>query len=109
MSTIRNSVTLIGHLGRDPEVKTFESGRTKARLSLATNELYRNEKGEAVTTTQWHVCVAWGKLAERMQESLKKGKEIIVKGKLTYSTYEDKSGVKRVSPEVVVEEFLMMN
>ncbi len=108
MSTIRNSVTLIGHLGRDPEVKTFETGRTLARFSLATNEVYRNDQGEAITETQWHNCIAWGKTAERMQEYLKKGKEVVLKGKLTYSNYEDKNGVKRINPEIVVEEFLMV-
>ncbi len=108
MSTIRNSVTLIGHLGRDPELKTFESGRTLARFSLATSEMYRNDKGESITQTQWHNCIAWGKIAERMQEHLKKGKEVILKGKLTYNNYEDKNGVKRINPEIVVEEFLMM-
>jgi single-strand DNA-binding protein len=109
MSTIRNSVTLIGHLGRDPEVRNFESGKSKASFSLATNETYRTAKGDAVTTTQWHNCIAWGKTAERMQENLKKGKEVLVKGKLTYNNYEDKNGVKRINPEVVIEEFFVMN
>ncbi len=109
MSTIRNSVTLIGHLGRDPEVRNFESGKSKASFSLATNETYRTANGDAVTTTQWHNCIAWGKLAERMQENLKKGKEVLVKGKLTYNNYEDKNGVKRINPEVVIEEFFVMN
>lgn len=109
MSTIRNSVTLIGHLGRDPEVRNFESGKTKAGFSVATSEIYRNEKGDSVKTTQWHTCIAWGKTAERVQESLKKGKEVLIKGKLTYNNYEDKNGVKRINPEVVVEEFFVMN
>jgi len=109
MTTIRNTVTLVGHLGRDPEMRTFENGRKLVRFSLATNELWRNEKGETMKETQWHNIVGWGKTAELMQERLVKGKEVIVKGKLTYNNYTDKNGVNRVNPEVVVSEFLLVS
>lgn len=109
MTTIRNTVTLVGHLGRDPEMRTFDNGRKLVRFSLATNELWRNDKGETMKETQWHNIVGWGKTAELMQERLTKGKEVIVKGKLTYNNYTDKNGVNRVSPEVVVSEFLLVS
>ncbi|HMN90659.1 MAG TPA: single-stranded DNA-binding protein [Saprospiraceae bacterium] len=109
MNSIRNSVTLIGNLGKDPDLKKLDSGTIVARLSLATNESYRNQKGERVTSTQWHTLVAWGKTAELMNEQLKKGKEIAVRGKLTYRNYEDKNGVARSIPEIVVTEFVMIS
>jgi single-strand DNA-binding protein len=109
MNSIRNGVTLIGNLGKDPDLKKLDSGTIVARLSLATNESYRNQKGERVTSTQWHTLVAWGKTAELMNEQLKKGKEIAVRGKLTYRNYEDKNGVARSIPEIVVTEFVMIS
>lgn len=109
MNSIKNSVTLIGNLGKDPEFKQLQGGRAVARFSLATNETYRNQKGDKVTTTQWHTLVAWGKTAETMSTLLKKGKEVIVHGKLTYRSYEDKDGITRSIPEVVVDEFVMLD
>jgi single-strand DNA-binding protein len=108
MNSIKNSVTLIGHLGKDPEVKQLQSGRSVARFSLATNETYRNQKGDKVTTTQWHNVVAWGKTAEMMSNLLKKGKEVVVHGKITYRNYEDKEGVARSIPEIVADEFILV-
>lgn len=109
MNSIKNSITLIGNLGKDPEIKQLQSGRSVARFSLATNETYRNQKGDKVTTTQWHNIVAWGKTAETMTTLLKKGKEVVVHGKLTYRTYEDKEGVTRSIPEIVADEFVLLS
>ena len=64
MNTLRNKVQLIGNLGNDPEIVTLESGKKLAKFSIATNESYKNNKGERVTDTQWHNVVAWGKTAE---------------------------------------------
>ena len=108
MKTLRNSVLLIGHLGQDPEVKKLDNGTVLTKVSLATNEKYRNTKGEQITTTQWHKCIAWGKTAEIMGDLLKKGKEVVVKGKLQYSQYQDKNGVNRSLSQVVVREFIML-
>ena len=109
MNSIRNSVLLIGNLGKDPEYKTLENGKSFARVSLATNEVYRNQKGDKVTSTQWHTCVAWGKKADLMTELLHKGKEVVIKGKLTYRNYEDKEGVTRYLSEILVDEFVMLS
>ncbi|MFN7118599.1 MAG: single-stranded DNA-binding protein [Saprospiraceae bacterium] len=109
MNSIKNSITLIGNLGKDPEIKQLQSGKSVARFSLATNETYRNQKGDKVTSTQWHTIVAWGKTAEMMRNLLKKGKEVVVHGKLTYRTYEDKEGVTRSIPEIVADEFVLLS
>ncbi len=108
MNSVKNSVSLIGYLGRDPEVRKFENGRTMARFSLATNEYYRNGNGDRVESTEWHNCVAWGKTAEVAQQYLAKGKEVAVRGKLRHRSWEDKDGNKRYTTEVEVQEFLML-
>lgn len=104
MNNVKNSVRLIGHLGQDPELK--EVGKSKlVRLSLATNESYKNDKGEKVEETQWHNLIAWGKQAEIADKYLRKGSEIAVEGKLTNRSYEDKDGVKRYVTEIVIRDF----
>jgi single-strand DNA-binding protein len=108
MSTLRNSVQLIGNLGNDPEIVTLESGKKLAKLSLATNETYKNQAGEKVTETQWHNLVAWGKTADVIEKFLTKGREIAVNGKITYRNYEDKAGTKRYFTEIVVNELQML-
>ena len=108
MSTLKNKVQLIGHVGQDPEIKTFDGGKKLAKLSIATNESYKNEKGEKVEETQWHNLVAWGKTAEIIEKYVVKGKEIAIEGKLTHRSYEDKNGEKRYVTEVVIDELLML-
>jgi single-strand DNA-binding protein len=108
MSTLRNKVQLIGHVGNDPEIKTFDGGKKLAKLNVATNESYKNDKGEKVEETQWHNLVAWGKTAEIIEKYVVKGKEIAIEGKLTHRSYEDKNGEKRYVTEVVIDELLML-
>jgi single-strand DNA-binding protein len=109
MNSIKNRVQLIGHLGNDPEVKELEGGKKLAKLSIATNETYKNGKGEKVENTHWHNLVAWGKTAELAEKYLKKGSEITIDGKLQSRKWEDKEGNNRYITEVVVNEFLMMD
>ncbi len=106
MNTLKNSVQLIGNLGKDVELVKFENGNQLAKMSLATNEYYRNKEGEKVEETQWHNIVAWGKKAEVMAKLLKKGSEIAIQGKLTHRTFEDKEGMTKYFTEVVVHDFL---
>jgi single-strand DNA-binding protein len=108
MYALRNKVQLIGHLGMKPEVKTIESGKKMVKFSLATNENYRNAKGEKVTETQWHNIVAWGKVADIAEKYLDKGQEIAVEGKLVTRTYNDREGIKKYFTEVQVSEVLML-
>ena len=108
MSTLRNSVKLIGHVGQTPEIKNLENGRKEANFSIATNEFYYNKAGEKVTQTYWHNLVAWGKTAEIIENYVDKGKEIAIEGKLTNRTYETKDGEKRYITEVLVNEVLLL-
>lgn len=108
MNNLKNSVLLIGNLGQDPELRTLDSGKQVANVSLATNETYRNQNGDKVTSTEWHRLVGWGKTAELMGSLFAKGKEVAVRGKITYRSYEDKEGIKRYLSEIVVQEFVLL-
>lgn len=108
MSTLRNKVQLIGNLGNNPEIITLESGKKLAKMSIATNESYKNAQGEKVTDTQWHNVVAWNKTADIIENYLQKGSEVAIEGKLTNRSYEDKDGVKKYITEVVCNELLML-
>ena len=108
MNTLRNKVQLIGNLGNDPEIINLESGKTLAKFSVATNESYRNNKGEKITDTQWHNVVAWGNTAKIAENYLTKGKEVAIGGKLTNRSYETKEGEKRYITEVVCNELMML-
>lgn len=109
MKNLRNSVTLIGNLGMDPEVKNLESGSTLAKFSMATTDKYTNNKGEKIQDTTWHNLVAWGKTAEIAEKYLKKGSQVAVEGKLTNRSYETKDGDKKYITEIVVNEIMMLD
>ncbi|AUC74861.1 MULTISPECIES: single-stranded DNA-binding protein [Flavobacteriaceae] len=108
MNTLRNKVQLIGNLGQDPEIINLESGKKLARFTLATNESYKNAKGEKITDTQWHQIVAWGKTADIIEKYVIKGKEVAIDGKLTTRSWEDKDGMKRYTTEVLCNELLLL-
>jgi single-strand DNA-binding protein len=108
MSTLRNKVQLIGNLGNDPEIITLEGGKKLAKLSLATNEYYKDKEGQKQTKTEWHNVVAWNKTAEIIEQYVSKGQEIAVEGKLTSRSYQDKEGNKRYISEVVIDELLLL-
>jgi single-strand DNA-binding protein len=109
MNSLRNQVNLIGRLGAQPEVSSFESGRMLARFTLATNERYKDKNEVWQDNTQWHTINAWGKLAERIQKSLDKGSEVVIEGKLVQQSYETKEGEKRYSTIVEASDFLLVN
>ncbi|GGD17371.1 MULTISPECIES: single-stranded DNA-binding protein [Flavobacterium] len=108
MNALQNRVQLIGHVGKDPIIKEFESGKKLANLTLATNDVYVSKKGDQVEQTQWHNIVAWGKTAETIEKFVEKGKKIGITGKLTSRSYDDKEGNKRYVTEVVINELLLM-
>jgi len=109
MNALRNSVQLMGNLGRAPEIKTLSSGKILANFSVATSEYYTNKNGEKVQDTQWHNVVAWGKTAEIAQKILDKGTEVAIRGKLVYRAYEDKDGNKKLITEIVADEIQMLS
>lgn len=102
-----NKVILIGHLGRDPEVKTIDSGAKFARFSLATTETYKDKNGERKDMTEWHNIVVWRNLADIAEKYLTKGKLIYVEGKLRTRSWEE-NGAKRYTTEVVADGFTML-
>ena len=108
MSTLKNKVQLIGNVGQEPTITNLESGKKVVRFSLATNEHYKDAKGEKQTDTNWHNVVAWGKTAEIIEKYVTKGKEIAIDGKLTTRSYEDNEGIKRYVTEVLVSEILLL-
>jgi len=105
---MKNQVRLIGNLGTDPEIKEVGTNRKLAKLSLATNESYRNDKGEWVTETQWHNLVGWGRMVTVSEKYLKKGSEIAVEGKLNNRSYVDKEGHKRYFCEIVISDMVVL-
>ena len=107
MNALRNKVQLIGNLGKKPEIKNLEGGKKLAKLTLATNETYKNNMGEKITDTQWHNLIAWGKTADIIERYLDKGSEIAIEGKLIHRDYTDKEGIKRYITEVQITDMLM--
>ncbi|MFT6808125.1 MAG: single-strand DNA-binding protein [Saprospiraceae bacterium] len=108
MNALKNQVTLIGNIGKDVELRTVGDNRSLSTITLATNEYYKNNKGELIKETQWHNLKAWGKLADTMSNILSKGDEVMIQGKLTYRSFENKEGNKQYVTEIVVSEFLKM-
>lgn len=108
-SMMKNRVQLIGHLGQNPEIKNFDNGNKVARMSIATNETYKNNQGEYVQETQWHNIIAWGKVAEVAEKILKKGSEVIAEGKLIHRNYTDKDGAKKYVTEVQLNNILLLD
>ena len=104
-----NKVILLGNLGKDPEVRYLESGTTVARFSMATNERYKDKKGETQTITEWHDVVMWRGLAELAERLLSKGSLVYVEGKLTHRSYKDKDGQDRYVTEVVANNFQILD
>lgn len=103
-----NKVTLVGNLGGDPEIRTLENGTMVAKINLATNENYKDKAGEWQTQTEWHDVVMWRQLAERAQQTLKKGAQVYIEGKLTHRFWDDKDGNKRKTTEVVAAVFRLL-
>lgn len=108
MTALRNKVILVGNLGQDPEIKKLENGKRVVNFTLATKEEYKNSEGQKITETTWHNIAAWNGLAEIASRYLKKGKEVLVEGRLSYRTYEDKNGSTRYFTEIVLNDILLL-
>jgi single-strand DNA-binding protein len=106
-----NKVTLVGHVGQDPEVRKLENGTPVGRFSLATSENYKDPKdpnAEWQTQTEWHNVVVWRNLAEQAEKVLKKGSLVYVEGKIASRKFTDKNGVERTSTDIVASTFRSM-
>jgi single-strand DNA-binding protein len=106
MSTIRNSIQLIGNLGHDPEIRELNEGRKVGQVSIATSDHFKDNTGAYRQRTQWHHLVAWGPQADYLEKYLHKGSFIGIRGKLTHRSYDGKDGKKAYRTEVVVKEFV---
>jgi single-strand DNA-binding protein len=104
-----NKVILIGNLGKDPEVKYTPQGTAVAKLTLATNERYKDKEGQWQDRTEWHNVVLWQRLAEIAGEYLKKGGKVYIEGKLQTRSWEDKqTNQKRYMTEVVANDLVLL-
>jgi single-strand DNA-binding protein len=104
-----NKVILIGHLGKDPEVKYTPSGTPVAKFTLATNERYKDKEGNWQDRTEWHNLVAWQRTAEIVGEYCKKGSQIFVEGRLRTDSWDDKeTGQKKYRTEIVINELVLL-
>ncbi|WP_256002429.1 MULTISPECIES: single-stranded DNA-binding protein [Pedobacter] len=102
-----NKVILVGHLGKDPEVRHLDGGVTVASFPLATSENYVKD-GKRIEQTEWHNIVLWRGLAEVASKYLQKGKLVYIEGKLRTRSFEDRERVKKYITEVVAENFTVL-
>jgi single-strand DNA-binding protein len=102
-----NKVILVGHLGKDPDMRQLEGGVSVASFPLATSETF-NKDGRKVEQTEWHNIVMWRGLAEVASKFLQKGKLVYIEGKLKTRSFEDKGGIKKYTTEVVAENFTLL-
>jgi single-strand DNA-binding protein len=102
-----NKVILVGHLGKDPEIRYLEGGVSVASFPLATSEFF-NKDGRKVEQTEWHNIVMWRGLADVAAKFLQKGKLVYIEGKLRTRTFDDKEGNKRYTTEVIAENFTLL-
>ena len=104
-----NKVILVGNVGKDPEVKYSPSGTPIAKFSLATNERFKDRRGEWQDRVEWHTIVAWQRLAEIVGEFVATGSKVYIEGKLQTSSWEDRqSGQTRYRTEIVARDLVLL-
>lgn len=103
-----NKVILVGNLGKDPEVQSFENGVKRVTFSLATTEVYRAKDGNKVTQTEWHNIILWRGLAEVAEKYLARGKQVYIEGRIRTRSWEDKDGNKRYITEILGDNMLLL-
>src|SRR5687767_5280069 len=109
MSRSLNKVMLIGNVGSDPEIRTTGSGTKMAKVSLATNRTFTDRSGQQQEKTEWHRLTFWERMAERVEQYVKKGDRLYIEGRLEYSTTEDDKGNQRYWTDIVVREMVMLS
>ncbi|WMI69197.1 single-stranded DNA-binding protein [Mangrovimonas sp. YM274] len=108
MNALRNKVQLIGRLGQDPEIVNFEDGNKMAKFSLATDDSYKDKRGQKIERTYWHNVIVRGGLVKVVENYITKGQEIALEGKLTNRMWEDKDGKRHYATEILCSELLML-
>lgn len=109
MARSYNQVTLLGNLGRDPEIRTTPQGKKVATLNLATTENYKDKSGQWQENTDWHRVVLWDYKAETAEKHLRKGSKVMIEGKLKTRSYEDQSGVTKYITEVLGSNIILID
>ncbi len=109
MSGSLNKVMLIGNLGKDPELKMTPGGQPVARFSVATTETWKDKDGSKQSKTEWHNVVVWGKQAEIAEKFLRKGKQVLIEGRIQYGEYTDQAGVKKKTTDIRCDNFQMLS
>ncbi|NJC25247.1 single-stranded DNA-binding protein [Neolewinella antarctica] len=107
--SIRNSVSLIGNLGKAPQVTVLDSGTKITEFSLATNEYFRDREGNRQTRTMWHTVKSFGKTAEILGEYLSSGSQVAIDGRLSYRKWIDRHDQVRITTEIIVEDFTFLS
>ncbi len=95
-----NRATILGNLGRDPELRFTQGGEPVCNFSVATNEKWKDKSGELQERTEWHRIVVWGKVAEHCAQYLSKGRSVYIEGQIQTREWDDKEGVKRQTTEI---------
>jgi single-strand DNA-binding protein len=103
-----NKVMVIGHVGRDPEMRYIPSGKPVTSFSVATSRSWTNSEGERRQETEWFNVVAWGNLAEICKQHIRKGQQVYVEGRLQTRSWEDHEGKKRFRTELVANEMILL-
>ena len=108
MSRGLNKVQIIGHLGKDPEMRYTPSGKPVTTFTVAVSRTWNSADGERHNETEWFNIVAWGTLAEICKQYLVKGQQVYVEGRLQTRRWDDKEGIKHTSVEIVANEMMML-
>jgi single-strand DNA-binding protein len=108
MSRSLNKVMLIGNVGNEPEIKTTGGGTKIAKVSLATNRTFSDRSGQQQEKTEWHRLTFWDKMADLVDQYVKKGDRLYIEGRIEYSQTEDDKGNQRFWTDIVVREMVML-
>lgn len=103
-----NKVILIGHLGKDPEIRFTPQSAAVCNFSLATSRSWKDKEGNKKEETDWHNIVVWGKLAEICGEYLSKGRQVYISGRIQTRSWDDKDGNKKYTTEIIADEMQML-
>ena len=109
MSRDLNKVMIIGHLGRDPEMRYTPTGRPVTTFTVATNRTWNSSDGEKHSETEWFNVVTWGNLAEICKQHLVKGQQVYIEGRLQTRHWDDQEGNKHISVEIVANEMIILS
>ena len=104
-----NITHIIGNVGNDPEVKYLPNGDAVANFSVATSETWKDKQGQKQERTQWHRMVCYRKLAEIVESYVRKGSSVYIEGRIEYSEYTDKEGIKRYSTQIVANALRLLD